>query len=110
MHQRLQRLLSRELPVSVDASGDWQSFVVEASPGVGVTMNVNGRTGEVRIDGPPQQVAAWRSVVEALDSPPSAAGAVTQLVATKPASHERVRKALDVLRASGTNRAVRTPH
>jgi type II secretion system protein D len=104
LHQRLERLLSRQLPISVDASGEWHGFAVEASPGVGVTMSVNSRTGQVRIDGPPLQVAAWRSVIEAIDSPPGTAGTVTQLVATKPASHERVRKALDVLRAStGTN-------
>lgn len=100
LHQRLERLLSQKLPTSIDASGDWHGFAVEASPGIGVTMSINNRTGQVRIDGPSLQTAAWRSVVEAMDSPPATADAVTQLVATKPASHERVRKALEVLRAS----------
>jgi type II secretion system protein D len=105
LHTRLERLLSRELPATIDASGDWQGFAVEASPGTGVTMNVNTATGQVRIDGPPQQVAAWRAVVEALDSPP-ADGSVTQLVATKRASQGRVRQALDVLQSrAGTGRA-----
>ncbi|MEX0642530.1 MAG: secretin N-terminal domain-containing protein, partial [Pirellulales bacterium] len=104
LHKRLEQLLSQQLPASVDASGEWQGFAVEASPGVGVTMSVNNRSGQVRIDGPTSQVAAWRSVVEAMDSPPATAGVVTQLVTTKPASHDRVRKALNVLQASsGTN-------
>jgi type II secretion system protein D len=96
LRTRLERLLSRELPATMDATGEWQGFAVEASPGVGVTMNVNSRTGQVRIAGAASQVAAWRSVVEALDTPPTA-GTVTQLVATKPASQERVRQALQWL-------------
>jgi type II secretion system protein D len=104
LHPRLERLLAHPLPATLDASGEWQSFAVEASPGVGVTINVHTPTGQVRIDGPPLQVAAWRSVVEALDSPPLEPGKVTQLVATKPANHERVKKTLQVLQ-SGSERA-----
>lgn len=101
LHGRLERLLSRPLPPKTDPSGEWQSFAVEGSPGIGVTMNVNTRSGQVRIDGPPLQVAAWRNVVEALDSSPLEPGKVTQLVVTKPANHERVRKTLQALQASG---------
>ncbi len=103
VHSRLEGLLSHPLPMTVDASGEWQIFQVEMSPGVGVTMNVNARSGQVRIDGPPAQVAAWRSVIDALDSPP-VADKVTKIVSTKSASHERVRKALEVLKADGTTR------
>lgn len=102
LHARLERLLSRELPATIDVSGQWQGFAVEAAPGTTVTMNVNTFTGQVRIDGPPPQVAAWRAVVEALDSPPTA-GSITQLVATKRNSQARVRQALEVLQSrSGT--------
>ncbi|MEX2307832.1 MAG: secretin N-terminal domain-containing protein [Pirellulales bacterium] len=97
LHTRFERLLSRQLPATADASGEWQGFSVEASPGVGVAVNVNTRTGQVRIDGPPLQVAAWRRVVEVLDSAPTAPGTVTQMVATKSANHERVRKTLHAL-------------
>ena len=102
--QRLEGLLSRQLPATVDASGEWQSFQVETSPGVGVAMSVNTRSRQVRIDGPPAQVAAWRSVIEALDSPP-AADKVTKIVNTKSASHDRVRKALEVLKTDGGARS-----
>ena len=71
-----------------------------------MTVNVNTRTGQVRIDGPPPQVAAWRSVVEALDSGPAAPGNVTQLVATTPKSNPRVRQALDVLQQAQANTQV----
>jgi type II secretory pathway component GspD/PulD (secretin) len=100
VHARIEGLLSRQLPVTVDATGEWQSFQVETAPGVGVAMSVNNRSRQVRIDGPPAQVVAWRSVIEALDSPP-AADKVTKIVNTKSASHERVRKALEVLRTGG---------
>lgn len=102
LHARLERLLSHELPATVDVSGQWQGFAVEAAPGTSVTMSVNAGTGQVRIDGPAAQVAAWRAVVDALDTPPTA-GNVTQLVATKPSSQARVRQALEVLQSrSGT--------
>jgi type II secretion system protein D len=96
---KLERLLSRHMPATVDASGEWQMFPVEVSPGAVVTMSVNIRSNQMRLDGPPAQVAAWRSVIEALDSPPSTPGRVTQLVATKPATHDRVRRTLQVLQA-----------
>ena len=103
LHARLEKLFAKSLPITADASGEWQRFGVEASPGARVTLNVHTRTREVRIEGAPLQVAAWRSVIEALDSPPSSTGSVTQLVTTKPANQERVRRTLQVLqaRASG---------
>ena len=104
VHQRLEGLLSRQLPATVDASGEWQSFQVETSPGIGVAMSVNTRSSQVRIDGPPAQVAAWRSVIDALDSPP-AADKVTKIVNTKSTSHDRVRKALEVLKTDGGHRS-----
>ncbi len=97
LHSRLQRLLSRELPATLDASGEWQSFAIDSADGVSVRMKINNRSGQVRIEGPPPQVAAWRSVVEALDSPPTTPGVVTQLVTTKSANHERVRRTLQAL-------------
>src|SRR5205823_3137896 len=73
-------------------------------PGVGVTISVNARLGQLRIDGAPAQVTAWRSVIEALDSPPTIDNKVTKIVSTKSASHDRVRKALEVLRTDGATR------
>ncbi len=95
--------MGRAMPATADASGQWSSFTVEASPGVAVTMSFNAGTGQVRIDGPGTQAAAWRSVVEALDAPSTATGNITQLVATKPTAHERVRRTLEVLQARGSN-------
>ena len=105
VHAKLEGLLARSLPATVDASGEWQSFPVEAAPGGGVMMSVNIRSAQVRLDGPPAQVAAWRSVMEALDSPPTTPDRVTKLVATKPTSHVRVRQALQVLQADGATRS-----
>jgi general secretion pathway protein D len=104
VRSRLEGVLSRQLPATVDASGEWQTFQVEASPGISVSMSVNTRMGQVRIDGPPAQVAAWKSVIEALDSPPTADNKVTKLIATKSVNKERVRQALEVLKADGASR------
>ncbi len=109
VHARLENVLGRALPATVDASGEWQSFQVEAAPGAGVTMSVNIRSAQVRLDGPPTQVAAWRSVIEALDSPPMTADRVTKLVATKPNTHDRVRQALQVLQTDSATRPTGSP-
>ncbi len=109
LHAKLENLLSRSLPATVDASGDWQSFPVEASAGARVTMSVNAHSAQIRLDGPPAQVAAWRSVIEALDSPPATPDRVTRLVATKPNSHDRVRQALQILQADGAARPSGSP-
>ncbi|HVT29172.1 MAG TPA: hypothetical protein VHE81_14245, partial [Lacipirellulaceae bacterium] len=105
LHTRLEALLSHPLPPTYDASGEWQSFRVEASPGVGATVSVNAHLGQVRIDGPPAQVAAWRSVIEAFDSPPTSGEKVTRLITTQPANHNRVKKALEVLQADSATRS-----
>lgn len=105
LHNRLERLLSSQIPMTADASGEWQSFTIEPTPGVGVRMNVHSQSGQVRIDGAPQQVAAWRSVVEALDSPSTTPEHTTQVVATKPANHDRLRKTLKTLQASSQTTA-----
>ena len=99
LRQRLERLLSRPLPASTDGSGQWQSFEIEAVPGAGVTATINPTTGELHLSGPADRTDAWRQVIEALDSGPIAEGTVTQLVATKPASHDRVRQVLQVVQS-----------
>jgi general secretion pathway protein D len=109
LHSRLENVLGRALPATVDASGEWQSFPVEAAPGAGVTMSVNIRSSQVRLDGAPTQVAAWRSVIEALDSPPTTPDRVTKLVATKPNTHDRVRQALQVLQSDSASRTSGSP-
>src|SRR4051812_41731860 len=104
LHTRLEGLLSRQLPAAMDPSGEWQTFPVEASPGVIANVSVSLRAGQVRIDGAPAQVAAWKSVIEAMDSPPASGDKVTKLIATRPASHDQVRKALEVLQTDGSSR------
>jgi type II secretion system protein D len=96
---RLERLLSRPLPASTDATGQWQSFVIEAVAGAGVTATINPTTRELRLAGPPERTNAWRQVIAALDAQPEADGTVTQLVATKPTSQTRVRQVLDVVQS-----------
>lgn len=98
---RIERLLARPLPASSDTSGQWQTFEIEAVPGAGVTATVNPNTGELHLAGPPNRTNAWRQVITALDSAPIAAGTTTQLVATKPANHQRVRQVLQAVQAQG---------
>jgi type II secretory pathway component GspD/PulD (secretin) len=99
LRQRLERLVSRPLAASWDTSGQWQTFALEQAPGAAITVSVERDSGAVQLNGEPQAVVAWRSVIEALDSPPTEPGSVTQLVSTKPASQDRVRQALKVLQS-----------
>lgn len=99
LRARLERLLSRPLPASTDTSGQWQTFEIEAVPGAAVTITVRPATGELHLSGPPHRTAAWRQVIAALDSAPQAAGNVTQLVATRPANHDRVRQVLQAIQS-----------
>ncbi|MGD9633943.1 MAG: secretin N-terminal domain-containing protein [Pirellulales bacterium] len=99
LRARLERLLARPLPASSDSSGQWQTFEIEAVPGAAVTVTASPATGELHLSGPPQRTAAWRQVIAALDSAPQAAGGVTQLVATKPANHDRVRQVLQAIQS-----------
>ncbi len=98
---RLERLLARPLPASSDSSGQWQTFVIEAVAGAGVMATVNPTTGELHLSGPADRTNAWRQVIVALDSSSQSEGTVTQLVATKPANHTRVRQLLQAVQAQG---------
>jgi general secretion pathway protein D len=109
LRTRLERLLARPLPASGDTSGQWQTFEIEAVPGAGVKVTVNPTTGQLHLTGPPHRTAAWRQVITALDSAPLAEGTVTQLVATKPANHQRVRQVLQAVQAQGTGQQGATP-
>lgn len=100
---RLERLLARPLPASTDTSGQWQTFEIEAVPGAAVIVTVNPTTGELHLSGPPHRTSAWRQVFAALDSAPQDAGSVTQLVATKPANHQRVRQVLQAIQTQHTS-------
>jgi general secretion pathway protein D len=106
---RLEQLLSRPLAASTDVTGQWQSFLVEAAPGASVTVSVNPTNGELRLAGPPARAAAWRTVIEALDSGSTTSGAVTRLVSTKPSSQDRVRQVLQVVQSQASELPVQ-PH
>jgi len=99
LRTRLERLLARPLPASTDSSGQWQTFEIEAVPGAAVTVTVNPATGELHLTGPAHRASAWRQVIAALDSTPQQAGNRTELVATKPANHDRVRQVLRAIQS-----------
>ena len=108
LRPRLEQLLSRPLAANSDSSGQWQSFLIEAAPGASVTISVNPATGELRLAGPAARTAAWRTVIEAIDSGPTPTGAVTKLVSTTPASQDRVRQVLQVVQSQATEQPRQT--
>ncbi len=98
---RLEKVLAQPLVAGSDASGQWQLLNIESPSGNRITLAVNSGTREVRLAGSAMQVANWRTVVETLDSGPSADGTVAEVVATKPRYEPYVRQALSNLQIGG---------
>lgn len=105
LRHRLERLLARPLPASTDTSGQWQTFEIEAVPGAAVAVTVNPATGELHVAGPAHRSSAWRQVIVALDSAPIQPGGRTELVATRPANHDRVRQVLQAIQSQNAGGA-----
>lgn len=99
LHARLERLVSRPLPATWDASQRWLSFPAQLGTAEGVTMQVDAQTRTVTIGGDAVSAAAWRSVVAALDNAPGDTTQSTRLVPATPAQQPAIRKALGALRA-----------
>jgi type II secretion system protein D len=93
LRPRLETLLGRQLATDSDASGQWQTFSVEAG-GAPVMIAVNSAAGEVRLAGAEPNVASWRTIIEALDSRPTPEGFVTHVRATRPGHEPFIRRAL----------------
>ena len=70
-----------------------------------MTVTVNPSTGQLHLSGPANRTAAWKQVITALDSAPQDEGTVTQLVSTKPANHDRIRKVLEAVQSQSANSA-----
>lgn len=107
LHARLEKAFSRPLPASWDGTRSWYQFQTE--PGHdSATIAIHRDSREVRIQGPPAQVADWKKVVTALDQSPQPGQPVTDLVAADGRNREQVRRAMQVLLAS--NQLVAQPN
>lgn len=102
LHSRLESLARRPLPATWDAARTALSFPASLGDGAGVKFRVEAATGATSIDGPSEAVAAWRSVVAAMDESidaPAESGAM-KIVSTARAPRERVRQAVRAIQAS----------
>lgn len=97
LHQRLESLIGRPAPATWDASGVWLAFSVGLGDGGGVDLQVNRQTGEAKLDGPAEEVTAWRQVIEAIDSAKQGAGRSTGVVSARNAPKQQVRQALQAI-------------
>ena len=101
LHERLEKVLEKQLPVRRDASGHWLSFAVRSGTGPHVAVSVHDLSGHVQIAGLPNQVRAWQQIIQTIDSPPASDSdsgqTVTQLVSASTASPTQIRTAVDVL-------------
>lgn len=102
LHSRLESLARRPLPATWDASRTALSFPASLGDGAGVRFRIEAASGITTIEGPAEAVAAWRSVVAAMDESidsPVANGAM-KIVSTSRAPRERVRQAVKAIQAS----------
>jgi general secretion pathway protein D len=107
LHGRLESLARRPLPATWDAGHTVLSFPASLGDGAGVRFRVDGKTGEVTIDGPADAVAAWRDVVTAIEesiaaqngAPGSKSNSV-RILSTAAAPPERVKSALQAIQVA----------
>lgn len=107
LHGRLESLARRPLPATWDAGHTVLSFPASLGDGAGVRFRVDGKTGEVAIDGPADAVAAWRDVVTAIEESIAAqnggAGSKSnsvRILSTAAAPPERVKSALQAIQVA----------
>ncbi|TWT35157.1 putative type II secretion system protein D precursor [Posidoniimonas corsicana] len=98
LHSRIQQLVNQPLPATWDGSRTWLSFPVRLGATGGVNLQANAATGEVRLQGQPQQVAAWTRVIQAMDA--RSAGGNVEVVASEGARLPAVRRALSAIQKS----------
>ncbi|MBX3432398.1 MAG: hypothetical protein KF847_03675 [Pirellulales bacterium] len=100
-HARLQTTFNRPLPLLSEPRSQWLRFAIELPSEPAVMAAVDRQTGTVRLDGRPEQLAAWRRIVEALDAPndPQANPAY---VAVGPRAAPQVRQSVAMLLAQNT--------
>jgi type II secretion system protein D len=108
LRTRLANLLLQPLPARSDPSGQWHTFSVGNSPASTVTIGVNLHSREVRLEGSPEVIKGWRSVVRALDNPQTEKGYfalpdgnITDVVAVRPDELFFVRRAIGALELGG---------
>lgn len=107
LHGRLESLARRPLPATWDAGHTVLSFPASLGDGAGVRFRVDGKTGEVAIDGPADAVAAWRDVVTAIEESiaaqnggPGSKSNSVRILSTAAAPPERVKSALQAIQVA----------
>ncbi|WP_197529852.1 secretin N-terminal domain-containing protein [Botrimarina mediterranea] len=107
LHGRLESLARRPLPATWDAGHTVLSFPASLGDGAGVRFRVDGKSGEVAIDGPADAVAAWRDVVAAIEESIAAQagvagskGSSVRILSTAAAPPERVKTALQAIQVA----------
>lgn len=100
LHVRLERVLRRPLPTSRDPEGKWIGFNINHTSGQQVTIWANSDQKQAQISGPTNLVKSWQRVINTLDTPNNSKTA-TQLVATKPGSEAKIRKAVNAIESAG---------
>jgi type II secretion system protein D len=99
VHDRLQRLMGRPLPLQEGASQANVQFGIEAAPGVRVSVAADRSTGRMIVIGRPDLAESWARVISAMDSANQPGGTVTRLVATRHAQKDHLRLVAQTLSA-----------
>ena len=96
----LMQIWGRRLPTSTSEDGSVESFSLPAATGANLTVQVNHRTGAVKLHGPSNAVNAWRRVVAAIDSPNNDPAKSTAVMPLRYSQRDKVEFALAGFRAA----------
>ncbi len=108
LRERMEKIFGRPAPPLADDGSGWLRFPVDAGDGAPVFVAVHLQSGEVRIVGRPEQLAAWRQIVAAVDAPP-AADRATEVVAADQAAAPQIRQTVNMLLAQAQVPAGQAP-
>ena len=102
LHARLQSAFDQPLPVLSAPEDQWFRFSVELPGEAPVLAAIDRQTGEMRLDGRAEQLAAWQRIVQAIDAPPLGQNDAAY-VAVTPQAAPQVRQTVAMLVAQSNS-------
>lgn len=98
LEDAIARIAGPRLTISTVNNGEVAQLQMMTDAGPREVMTVDRRNDEIRIQGSPQDVLAWTSVITAIDLAQVDPARPTQIVPINPASPERIERAISLVK------------